>query len=53
MLSIQPMADLEKKGGWLDWDGVHWPVNTCRQSLNPKYHFEYQEMGCGWGGGGG
>ena len=39
------MADLDKnKGVWLDWDGVNWLVNTGRQSLNSKCHYEYQEM---------
>ena len=40
------VKDLEKinKDRWLDWDGVNWPVNTDRRSLNPKCHYEYQVM---------
>ena len=32
-----PVADLEKnKGGWLDWDGVNWPVVQWFRELNSK-----------------
>ena len=26
----------KNKGGWLDWDGVNWPVKTGRAELKSK-----------------
>ena len=52
IIIITTVVDLEtNKGGWLDWDGVNWPVVQWSGRLNSKCHYEYQEM-CGWGGGG-
>ena len=45
MVHKRSVTDLDKnKGVWLDLDGVNWLVNTGRQSLNSKCHYEYQEM---------
>ena len=35
--TVLPVADLEKnKGGWLDWDGVNWPVVQWYRELKSK-----------------
>ena len=51
---MHSVADLEKnKGGGVDGLESTGPWSNGLRSLNPKCHYEYQEMRVGGGGGGG